>query len=61
MEERAGYKAGEMKRALEGKVAVITGGNSCCGGSVCFYHGPPTSRVRQSRKRNRKECRGREK
>ena len=31
MEERAGYKAGEMKRALEGKVAVITGGNSGIG------------------------------
>jgi len=31
MEERAGHKAGEMKRALEGKVAVITGGNSGIG------------------------------
>ena len=31
MQERAGYKAGEMKRALEGKVAVITGGNSGIG------------------------------
>jgi NAD(P)-dependent dehydrogenase (short-subunit alcohol dehydrogenase family) len=31
MEEQAGYKADEMKRALEGKVAVITGGNSGIG------------------------------
>ena len=54
-----------MSKKLEGRVAVITGGNSGIGlataqrfvaeGAYVFYHGPPSKRTRHGSQADRQE------